>query len=168
MFYVLIYCTLLISPALVVPLYESFPVVRTSLSSFPTAFLRRQWHWILVECLLKDLAGSEHTLDRLSGIDRNKQSWKRPRVWSTKCCVEQSWCPRCKCCFVSKCYCLLCRHTNYNTWLKDNNFSALGRWPNGLASQRKFVKPELAYGFAKGGQTDSQVVSKVVKSRKKS
>ena len=30
------------------------------------------------------------------------------------------------------------------------------------ASQRKFVKPELAYGLAKGGQTDSQVA----KSRK--
>ena len=25
------------------------------------------------------------------------------------------------------------------------------------ASQRKFAKPELAYGLAKGGQTDSQV-----------
>ena len=25
-------------------------------------------------------------------------------------------------------------------------------WPNGLASQRKFAKPELAYGLAKGGQ----------------
>ena len=36
-------------------------------------------------------------------------------------------------------------------------------WPNGLASrasQRKFAKPELlAYGLAKGGQTDSQVGS---------
>ena len=25
-------------------------------------------------------------------------------------------------------------------------------WPNGLASRRKFAKPELAYGLAKGGQ----------------
>ena len=38
-------------------------------------------------------------------------------------------------------------------------------WPNGLASQRKFAKPELAYGLAKGGQTDSQVGSQVAKSR---
>ena len=29
------------------------------------------------------------------------------------------------------------------------------------ASQRKFAKPELAYGFAKGGQRDSQVASQV-------
>ena len=28
---------------------------------------------------------------------------------------------------------------------------------NGLASQSKFAKPELAYGLAKDGQTDSQV-----------
>ena len=34
------------------------------------------------------------------------------------------------------------------------------------ASQRKFAKPELAYGLAKGGQTDSQVGSQVAKSRK--
>ena len=37
------------------------------------------------------------------------------------------------------------------------------------ASQRKFEKPELAYGLAMGGQTDSQVGSKftqVAKSRK--
>ena len=33
------------------------------------------------------------------------------------------------------------------------------------ASQRKFAKPELAYGLAKGGQTDSQGGSQVVKSR---
>ena len=32
--------------------------------------------------------------------------------------------------------------------------------------QRKFAKPELAYGLAKGGQTDSQVGSQVAKSRK--
>ena len=32
-------------------------------------------------------------------------------------------------------------------------------------SQRKFAKPELAYGLAMGGQTDSQVVSQVAKSR---
>ena len=31
------------------------------------------------------------------------------------------------------------------------------------ASQRKFEKPELAYGLAKGGQTDSQVGSQVAK-----
>ena len=34
------------------------------------------------------------------------------------------------------------------------------------ASQRKFAKPELAYGLAMGGQTDSQVGSQVAKSRK--
>ena len=34
------------------------------------------------------------------------------------------------------------------------------------ASQRKFAKPELAYGLAKGGQTDSQVSSQVAKIRK--
>ena len=39
-------------------------------------------------------------------------------------------------------------------------------WPNGLASRRKFAKPELAYGLAKVGQTDSQVNSQVTKSRK--
>ena len=43
-------------------------------------------------------------------------------------------------------------------------------WPNGLtgrvdASQRKFAKPELAYGLAKGGQTDSQVGSQVAESK---
>ena len=40
------------------------------------------------------------------------------------------------------------------------------RWPNGLASQRKFAKPELAHGLVKGGQTDSQVGPQVTKSRK--
>ena len=39
-------------------------------------------------------------------------------------------------------------------------------WPNGLASQSKFAKPELAYRLVKGGQTDSQVDSQVTKSRK--
>ena len=39
-------------------------------------------------------------------------------------------------------------------------------WPNGLASRRKFIKPELAYGLAMGGQTDSQVGSQVAKSCK--
>ena len=43
----------------------------------------------------------------------------------------------------------------------------LKRWPNGLASQFKFAKTELAYGLAKGGQTDSQVDSQVHASRKK-
>ena len=38
--------------------------------------------------------------------------------------------------------------------LKVSNFKP---WANGLASQRKFAKPGLAYGLAKGGQTDSQV-----------
>ena len=38
--------------------------------------------------------------------------------------------------------------------------------PNGLASRRKFAKPELAYGLAKGGQTDSQVGSQKKKSQK--
>ena len=33
-------------------------------------------------------------------------------------------------------------------------------------SQRKFAKPELAYGLAKGGQTDSQVSSQITESRK--
>ena len=41
-------------------------------------------------------------------------------------------------------------------------------WSNGLASQRKFAKPELAYGLAKGGQTDSQVDSQVHARRKMS
>ena len=35
-----------------------------------------------------------------------------------------------------------------------------------LASQRKFAKPELAYGLVMAGQTDSQVGSQVAKSRK--
>ena len=39
-------------------------------------------------------------------------------------------------------------------------------WLNGLASQRKLANPELAYGLAKGGQTDSQDGSQVAKSRK--
>ena len=39
-------------------------------------------------------------------------------------------------------------------------------WPNGLACQRKFANPELAYGLAKGSQTDSQVGSQVAKSSK--
>ena len=30
-------------------------------------------------------------------------------------------------------------------------------WPYGFTSQRKFAKPELAYGLAKGVKTDSQV-----------
>ena len=34
------------------------------------------------------------------------------------------------------------------------------------ASQCKFAKPELAYGLAKGGQTDLQVGSQVAKSHK--
>ena len=34
------------------------------------------------------------------------------------------------------------------------------------ASQRKFAKPEFAYGLAKGDQTDLQVDSQVAKSRK--
>ena len=33
-------------------------------------------------------------------------------------------------------------------------------------SQRKFAKPELAYGLVMGGQTDSQVDSQVAKSHK--
>ena len=33
-------------------------------------------------------------------------------------------------------------------------------------SQRKFSKPELVYGLAKGGQKDSQVGSQVAKSHK--
>ena len=36
----------------------------------------------------------------------------------------------------------------------------------GNASQLKFAKSELAYGLAKGGQTDSQVGSQVARSRK--
>ena len=40
-------------------------------------------------------------------------------------------------------------------------------WPNGLASQRKFAKPELAYGLTKGWQTDSQVGSQVHASSKR-
>ena len=42
-------------------------------------------------------------------------------------------------------------------------------WPNGLASrrkQRKFANSELAYGIAKGGQTDSQVGSQVASLKK--
>ena len=38
-------------------------------------------------------------------------------------------------------------------------------WPNGLASRHKFAKPELAYGLAKGGQTDSQVGLQVGENR---
>ena len=34
------------------------------------------------------------------------------------------------------------------------------------ASQHKFAKPELVYGLAKGGQTDSQVGAQVARSRK--
>ena len=50
-----------------------------------------------------------------------------------------------------------------NTEQKASQFSRrLKPWPNGLASRRKFTNPELAYGLAKGGQTDSQVA----KSRK--
>ena len=46
---------------------------------------------------------------------------------------------------------------------KNTLFSALQLkpWLNGLASRRKFAKPELAHGLAKGGQTDSQVGSQV-------
>ena len=49
---------------------------------------------------------------------------------------------------------------------KEIFFTHIKPWPNGLASQRKFAKPELAYGLAKGGQTDSQVGSQVAESRK--
>ena len=48
--------------------------------------------------------------------------------------------------------------------------AVLKPWPNGLASRgasrRKLAKPELAYGLAKGGQTDSKFGSQVAKSRK--
>ena len=44
--------------------------------------------------------------------------------------------------------------------------SLLKPWSNGLASRRKFPKPELAYGLVKGGQTDLQVGSQVAKTRK--
>ena len=44
-------------------------------------------------------------------------------------------------------------------------YKCIKPWPNGLASRRKFAKVELAYKLAKGGQTDSQVGSQVVKSR---
>ena len=37
----------------------------------------------------------------------------------------------------------------------------LNPWPNRLAGRRKFAKPELAYGRAMGGQTDSQVGSQI-------
>ena len=51
-----------------------------------------------------------------------------------------------------------------------SEFEALAKRPRKStqvnASQHKFVKPELAYGLAKGGQTDSQVGSLVAKSRK--
>ena len=43
---------------------------------------------------------------------------------------------------------------------------SLKPWPNGLASQHKFVKPELANRLTKDGQTDSQVGSQVYASRK--
>ena len=49
--------------------------------------------------------------------------------------------------------------------LVDENV-LLKPWLNGRASRRKFGKPELACGLAMGGQTDSQVGSQVVKSRK--
>ena len=39
-------------------------------------------------------------------------------------------------------------------------------WPKVDASQRKFAKPQLAYGLVKGGQTDSQVGSQVARSSK--
>ena len=51
-------------------------------------------------------------------------------------------------------------HTRYSGKL------GLKPWPNGLASRRKFAKPELAHGLAMGGQTDSQVGSQAAKSRK--
>ena len=45
-------------------------------------------------------------------------------------------------------------------------FGTFKPWSNGLASRRKFAKPELAYGLAKGGQTDSQVGSQIAESHK--
>ena len=42
-----------------------------------------------------------------------------------------------------------------------------GQTDSQVASRRKFVKPELVYGFVVGGQTDSQVGAQVHASRKK-
>ena len=65
--------------------------------------------------------------------------------------------------------CTYLHHKDYNTTEKTS-FASLKPWPNRLASngtsRRKFSKPELVYGLAKGGQKDSQVGSQVAKSRK--
>ena len=45
-------------------------------------------------------------------------------------------------------------------WFVINWGYSLKPWRNGLASRRKFAKPELAYGLAKDGQMDSQVGKK--------
>ena len=48
--------------------------------------------------------------------------------------------------------------------IKKKTPFSVGASPNGLevgASQRKFAKPELAYGLVMDGQTDSQVGSHV-------
>ena len=57
-----------------------------------------------------------------------------------------------------------CKRTNL---VKVRSFLSPGQTNSQVdASQRKFEKPELAYGLAKDGQTDSQVGSQVAKSRK--
>ena len=40
-------------------------------------------------------------------------------------------------------------------------------WPNILASQRKFAKPEPVYELAKGGQTETQVSAQAHASHKR-
>ena len=47
---------------------------------------------------------------------------------------------------------------------KNSDFT-VKPWPNGLASRRKFAKPELAHGLAMGRQTDLQVHLHVAKNR---
>ena len=53
------------------------------------------------------------------------------------------------------------------TSLMQKSFLIIKPWPNRPASSRKWMQVELALRLALGGQTDSQVSSQVLVSRKK-
>ena len=58
-------------------------------------------------------------------------------------------------------------HVNYMFSASEFQLKAAGQTDSQVhPSQRKFAKPELAYGLPMGGQTDSQVGSQVQANRK--
>ena len=64
-----------------------------------------------------------------------------------------------------KCYALQKERLQGLIWQNETKRNNVKPWPNGLASRHKStqVNARLAYGLAKGGQTDSQVGSQVAK-----